>query len=254
MLKTRVMPVVLLTGYNVVKSVNFGVFRTLGNPITVCRIYESRGVDELILLDIRATPEARVPQVDIIRDISGECFMPLTVGGGIKTVEQARLLLRNGADKIAINTSAVESPELITAISKEFGAQCCVISIDVKLEADGRYQVYTHGGKTPAGLDPVAWAKEVEKLGAGEILLNSIDRDGTMTGYDLNLISQVSAAVKLPVVAVGGAGTPNDCVTAIRDGGATAAAAASMFHFTSHTPKIVKEHLYEAGIAVRLEH
>ena len=136
MLKTRVMPVVLLTGYNVVKSVNFGVFRTLGNPITVCRIYESRGVDELILLDIRATPEARVPQVDIIRDISGECFMPLTVGGGIKTVEQARLLLRNGADKIAINTSAVESPELITAISKEFGAQCCVISIDVKLEAD----------------------------------------------------------------------------------------------------------------------
>ena len=252
MLKTRVMPVVLLTGYNVVKSVNFGVFRTLGNPISVSRIYEGRGVDELILLDIRATPENRIPQIDIIRDISGECFMPLTVGGGIRTVEQARALLRNGADKVAINTSAVETPELITAISNEFGAQCCVVSIDVKRTANGRYEVYTHCGKQATGLDPAAWARKAEQLGAGEILLNSIDLDGMMTGYDLELISIVSKAIKLPVVAVGGAGEPSDFVAAIKQGGASAAAAASIFHFTRHTPKTVKEYLHEAGIPVRL--
>lgn len=252
MLKTRVLPIVLLTGYNVVKSIKFSTFRTLGNPITVSRVYDSRGVDELVLLDIRATTEDRGPNIEIISDIAGECFMPLTVGGGIKTVEQAREIIRSGADKISINTAAVENPQLIEDLSKEFGAQCVVVSIDCKKNPDGTTSVYTHSGKKKTDLDPIQWAKGAEQRGAGEILLNSIDQDGIMKGFDIELIKSITAAVKIPVISCGGAGEPKDFLSAIKEGGASAVAAASIFHFTSNTPKSVKEYLRDHKIPVRL--
>jgi len=252
MLKTRVMPIVLLSGYNVVKSVQFSSFRTLGNPITVSRVYDSRGVDELVLLDIRATPEGRGPNVEIIRDLSGECFMPLTVGGGIKTVEQARELLRSGADKIAINTAAVENPALLHELSEEFGAQCVVVSIDAQIDPQGLARVVTHSGKRPTQLTPPEWAARAQELGAGEILLNSVDQDGVMKGFDLSLIRSVTDRVQIPVIACGGAGTVHDFGRAILEGQASAVAAASVFHFTSITPRMVKEHLHSLNLPVRL--
>jgi imidazole glycerol-phosphate synthase subunit HisF len=252
MLKHRVLPLVLLTGYNVVKSVQFSTYRTLGNPITICRIYESRGVDELVLLDIRATTEKRGPNLDIIRDVSGECFMPLTIGGGITNVEQVRQVLRAGADKVSLNTEAVANPQLIFEISREFGAQCCVVSIDAKLTSDGQYEVYTHGGRQATGRSPAEWASQVESLGAGEILLNSIDRDGTMQGYDVELIKSVADAVSIPVVAASGAGKPEHFVQAFQEAHASAVAAASIYHFTSFTPMEVKQELQASGVAVRI--
>lgn len=252
MLKHRVLPLVLLTGYNVVKSVKFSTYRTLGNPITICRIYESRGVDELVLLDIRATVERRGPNLDIIRDISGECFMPLTIGGGITDVEQVRKILRAGADKVAVNSSAIENPQLVADIAREFGSQCCVMSIDAKQTETGGYEVYTQGGKRPTGKSPADWAREVEALGAGEILLNSIDRDGAMQGYDIELLKAVTNAVSIPVVAAGGAGEPKHFSQVFHEAQVSAVAAASIYHFTSSTPMEVKRELNARGIAVRL--
>jgi cyclase len=252
MLKQRILPIVLLTGYNVVKSVQFSSFRTLGNPITVCRVYETRGVDELLLLDIRATAEDRGPNLDIVRDISSECFMPLTVGGGISSLEQARQVVRNGADKVAVNSGAIARPQLISEIARELGRQCCVVSIDVRRQQDGQYRVYSRAGRDDTRMGPVGWAKRAEELGAGEILVNSIDQDGTMRGYDLDLVSSVAASVKIPVIAAGGAGSPRHFVEVFRQGGAAAAAAASIFHFTSFTPRIVKETLRDHNIPVRL--
>lgn len=251
MLKHRVLPLVLLTGYNVVKSIKFSTYRTLGNPITICRIYESRGVDELVLLDIRATVEKRGPNLDIIRDISGECFMPLTIGGGITDVEQVRKILRAGADKVAVNSFAVENPSLVSDISNEFGAQCCVVSIDVKQRDDGVYEVYTHGGKKPTGKPVAEWAREVESLGAGELLLNSVDRDGSMQGYDVDLFKMVTSEVSIPVVAAGGAGKPEHFSQVFNEASVSAVAAASIFHFTSFTPLEVKQELASCGIPVR---
>lgn len=251
MLKHRVLPLVLLTGYNVVKSIQFSTFRTLGNPITICRVYESRGVDELILLDIRATVEKRGPNLDIIRDISGECFMPLTIGGGITNVEQVRDILRAGADKVAVNSAAIENPKMIESIAREFGSQCCVVSIDAKKTAEG-YEVYTHGGKRSTGKTPVEWAREAEALGAGEILLSSIDRDGTMQGYDIDLLKSVTDQVSIPVIAASGAGRPEHFTEAFLNANVSAVAAASIFHFTSHTPLSVKHELDSHAIAVRL--
>ena len=252
MLKHRVLPLVLLTGYNVVKSINFSTYRTLGNPVTICRVYESRGVDELVLLDIRATIENRGPNLDIIRDISGECFMPLTIGGGITNLEQVRKVLRAGADKVSLNSSAIENPSLITEIANEFGAQCCVVSIDAKQTSDGQYEVYTHGGKRASGRKPHDWAQEAEARGAGEVLLNSIDRDGAMNGYDLALLKSVARVVTIPVVAAGGAGKPADFTQAFREADVTAVAAASIFHFTGFTPMDVKRELAASGLPVRL--
>lgn len=252
MLKHRVLPLVLLTGYNVVKSINFSTYRTLGNPITIARIYESRGVDELVLLDIRAAVEHRDPNLDIIRDISGECFMPLTIGGGITSVGQVQKILRAGADKVAVNSAAIANPRLVADIAGEFGAQCCVVSIDARRTEAGTYEVYTHGGKQATGRSPVDWAREVEQLGAGEILLNSIDRDGAMTGFDIDLIRSVTDVVAVPVVAAGGAGKPEDFCEVFREAQASAVAAASIYHFTSFTPRDVKRQLQDCGIAVRL--
>ena len=252
MLKHRILPLVLLTGYNVVKSIKFSTYRTLGNPITICRIYESRGVDELVLLDIRATVEQRGPNLDIIRDISGECFMPLTIGGGISEIEQVRKVLRSGADKVAVNSSAVGNPQFVADIASEFGSQCCVVSIDVKQKIDGSYEVYTHGGKQPSGKSPVDWAREVEDLGAGEILLNSIDLDGTMQGYDIDLVKPIAEAVSIPVIAAGGAGTPEHFYQVFHDTKISAGAGARIIHFTSFTPMEVKQKLTSNGVAIRI--
>jgi cyclase len=217
MLKTRVLPIVLLTDYNVVKSIQFSTFRTLGNPITVCRVYDARAV-----------------------------------GGGIRTLDQVRQLLRHGADKVAINTGAIESPRLISEIADEFGSQCVVASIDVKKDSEGIHRIYSHSGKKLTSLIPEYWAAQVQKLGAGEILLNSIDSDGAMKGYDIELIKMVTQAVRIPVVACGGAGKLQDFASAIIEGGANAVAAASVYHFTSLTPKDVKEYLRKKGVPVRL--
>jgi imidazole glycerol-phosphate synthase subunit HisF len=252
MLKHRVLPLVLLNGYNVVKSVQFRTYRTLGNPITICRIYEGRGVDELVLLDIRATVEKRGPNLDIIRDISGECFMPLTIGGGIVNLEQVRQILRAGADKVAVNSSAIENPQLVADIAREFGSQCCVVSIDAKQTGRHSYEVYTHGGKQLASKTPADWAREAESLGAGEILLNSIDRDGVMQGYDIELMRSVTAAVSIPVIAAGGAGKPEHFSQVFKEAHVSAVAAASIYHFSSITPMEVKHELDISGIAVRL--
>ena len=252
MLKTRVMPVVLLTGYNVVKGIQFGTYRTLGNPITVSKVYDGRLVDELILLDIRASQEKRGPRLDIISDIASECFMPLTIGGGIKSLDQAREVIRRGADKVAINSGALERPGLIKEISNEFGAQCVVVSIDVKENDQGEKFVFSNSGKSFTRWKADDWAEEVQNMGAGEILLNSVDRDGKMTGYDLSIIQEVKKRISIPLIVCGGAGEPKDCYEAIQIGGADAVAAASMFHFTSITPRIVKEYLQEHGIPTRL--
>ncbi|MDK9723674.1 MAG: imidazole glycerol phosphate synthase cyclase subunit [Sterolibacteriaceae bacterium MAG5] len=248
--KTRVIPVVLLTGYNVVKSIQFKTYRTIGNPVAVARVYDARNVDELILLDIRASPEERMPACDIVSDITSECFMPLTVGGGVKSVAHAEALLRSGADKIAINSGGLADPSLIKALSREFGAQCVVVSIDAVSTSDG-YLVATDGARQTTTLDARDWARKCEALGAGEILLTSVEKDGTMSGYDLDLVKAISASVRIPVIASGGAGLPSHCVGAISSG-AAAVAAASMFHFTKITPQEVKEELQREGFPTRL--
>lgn len=248
--KTRVIPVVLLTGYNVVKSIQFKTYRTIGNPVAVARVYDARNVDELILLDIRASQEGRMPACDIVSDITSECFMPLTVGGGVKSLAHAEALLRSGADKVSLNSGAIDDPELINALSREFGAQCVVTSIDALMTPDG-YRLATSGGRKATSIDVCSWARECEARGSGEILLTSVERDGTMSGYALDLIEAVSGAVRIPVIASGGAGTPSDCVGAMK-AGANAVAAASMFHFTKVTPIEVKRELRLMGFATRI--
>lgn len=247
MLKTRVMPTMLYKGYGLVKGKAFDSWRRTGGVMQTVKVYEMRGVDELILLDIAATEEGREPDFALIDEVADECFMPLTVGGGIRTIEHVRGLLKVGADKVAINTAAVENPALVAETSRTFGAQCVVASIDFR-----GTEVFTHSGKRATGLDVVAHAKECERLGAGEILLTSAARDGCMTGYDLEVTRRVSKAVKIPVIASGGAGDYEDMAKAVLEGGASAVAAAAIFHFTERTPREAKEHLAARGIRVRL--
>jgi len=249
MLRHRVIPVVLLDGYSVVKTIKFDVRRNLGNPITVARIYNTRNVDELILLDIDASKEGRKIDLVTIEDIARECFMPLCVGGGLGSVEDIAGALAKGADKVALNTEAHKTPSLVREASRTFGAQCIVVSVDVKKNDDIGYQVYLHGG-LEFSKPLVEWLPEIEALGAGEILLNSVDLDGTMTGYDQELIKMASGLVEIPVIAAGGASTPEDCARAIRSG-ASAVGVSSIFHFTNHTPDDIKAGLHEAGLPVR---
>jgi cyclase len=215
------------------------------------KVYNLREVDELVFLDITATQEGRTPDFDTVDELADECFMPMAVGGGIRTLDDVRHLLQVGADKVVINTAAIETPHLITQVSQRFGAQCVVVSIDAKRIADGTFQVYTHAGTVPVGKDPVRWAREAERLGAGEILITSIERDGTMSGYDLELIRQVSQAVSIPVISSGGAGNYGHMAQALREGRASAVAAASIFHFTQQTPLEAKRYLHENGFNVR---
>ena len=251
MLKVRVIPTILFKDIGLVKGIGFDSWRRTGSAMQAVKVYNFREVDELVFLDISATPNGRKPDFAQIDDLADECFMPMTVGGGVRTVTDIRDLLAVGADKVAINTGAVEDPELITKGAMAFGKQCVVVSIDVRRHPDGRCEVYTHCGKKPTGLDPVAWAKEAERRGAGEILLTSIDRDGTMTGYDVELSRDVAAELSIPVVAAGGAGTYEHMAEVLREGHVAAVAAASIFHFTEQTPGEAKVYLHQAGFQTR---
>ena len=252
MLKTRVVPTLLLKNSVLVKSVQFGWCRPIGIPRQAVRVFNMREVDEMVILDIEARQQDRGPIVEMVSDLAEECFMPLAIGGGIRSLEHIRELMKRGADKVVLNTEAFERPTLITEAAERFGSQCIVVSIDAKQTAPGVYEVYTHAGKHPTGRDPVSWAKEAEERGPGEILLTSIDHDGMMDGYDVPLIRAVAEAVTIPVVASGGAGKLADFADAVLHGNASAVAAASIFQYTQITPNAVKAHLRDAGVEVRL--
>lgn len=252
MLKVRVIPTLLWKNIGLVKGKGFDSWRRVGSILPAIRVYNTRQVDELILVDINATDENRLPDFETVNEISCECFVPFTVGGGIKQVNDIKEMLRAGADKIAINTAAYTDPELIKKGAKLFGSQCIIGSIDAKREADGRHICYSHSGKKSENIEVEKWAKELEKLGAGEILITSIERDGEMVGYDTELIKKVSKAVSIPVIASGGAGCYEDMFKAIKEGGASAVAAASIFHYTEQTPLEAKEYLAEKNIPVRI--
>ena len=251
MLKVRIIPTLLWKDVGLVKGVAFDSWRRVGSILPAIKVYNTRQVDELILLDITATEDDREPDYQTIEDLSAECFVPLTVGGGVKEIGQIKALLRAGADKVAINTAAYENPGLIIEASQIFGKQCIVVSIDVRKNTDGKYECYSNCGAKATGREPIAWAKEVEALGAGEILITSVERDGTMEGYDLELLKSVSAAVRIPVIASGGAGNYEDAYQALTTGQASAVAMASIFHFTEQTPLEVKKYLGERGLPVR---
>ncbi len=246
----RVVPCLDVRAGRVVKGVNFVGLRDAGDPAELAARYDAEGADEVIFLDITASSDARDTLVDAVRRTADQVFIPLTVGGGVRGVEDARTLLRAGADKVSLNTAAVARPGLVAEVSAEFGAQCTVVAIDARRVATG-WEVFTHGGRTATGLDAVAWAREVVRLGAGEILLTSMDRDGTRDGFDLELTRAVSDAVSVPVVASGGVGTLQHLVEGVTVGGADAVLAASIFHFGQHTVGEAKQVLADAGLTVR---
>lgn len=250
--KIRVIPTLLYKDVGLVKGVGFNSWRRVGSAMQAIKVYNIREVDELILLDITATREGRSPDFTMVDELADECFMPLTVGGGVRTIDDVQKLLRFGADKVALNTAAVENPELIRQIAQRFGTQCVVVSIDARRTSDGSYEVFTNSGANPTGQDPVSLARTVASLDAGEILLTAIDRDGTMEGYDIELIKRVSDAVNIPVIASGGAGCYEHMAQVLRQTKASAIAAASMFHFTHQTPLEAKRYLWERGFNVRL--
>jgi cyclase len=247
----RVIPCLDVTGGRVVKGVNFVGLRDAGDPVELAARYDAEGADELVFLDITASSDGRDTMVDVARRTADEVFIPFTIGGGIRRVDDARRLLRAGADKVSVNTSAVERPDLIGELAREYGAQCVVCAIDAKARPDGGWEVYVHGGRTPTGRDAVAWAEEAVRLGAGEILLTSMDRDGTRDGYDCALTRAVADAVSVPVIASGGVGTLRHLVEGVVDGGADAVLAASIFHFAQHSVAEAKATLAAAGITVR---
>lgn len=251
MQKTRIMPTLLYKDTTLVKGEGFDSWRRVGSLMQAVKVYNMREVDELVFLDITATDQGRGPDIALVDDFADDCFMPLCVGGGISTVEDVRNLLMAGADKIAINSAALQNPTIISDIAGKFGAQCVVASIDYKLE-NGNHMVYSHSGKTATGKNAFEWAKEAASLGAGEILLTSIERDGCMTGYDIEFIKKVSEAVGVPVIASGGAGNYEHMFEALDQGKASAIAAASIFHFTEQTPLAAKHYLKEKGIPVRV--
>lgn len=216
------------------------------------KVYNMREVDELVFLDITATDEDRPPDYDTVDELADECFMPMAVGGGIRNIEDVRHLLQVGADKVVVNTAAVEIPELVSQIAGKFGSQCVVVSIDAKQSASGDHKVYTHSGSLPTGIHPVDLAKKAERLGAGEILITSIDQDGTLSGYDIELTKKVSEAVSIPVIASGGAGSYADMAAVLKQARVSAIAAASIFHFTQQTPLEAKRYLRELGVNVRI--
>jgi cyclase len=252
MLKTRIIPTLLWRDEALVKGKGFDSWRRVGSILPAIKVYCTRQVDELMLLDITATPQNREPDFDTVADVSRECFVPLTLGGGIRSLAHIREMLRAGADKVSLNTAFFENPDLVTESAQSFGSQCIVVSIDAKKEADGTHCCYTHCGTTPTAETVESAAKRAEQLGAGEILITSIDRDGTMQGYDLELIAKVASAVRIPVIAGGGAGKPEDLLAAVAKGQASAVAAASLFHFTHYTPLEMKQFLAQNGVPTRI--
>jgi len=250
-LKVRVIPTLLWKDVGLVKGIGFDSWRRIGTLMPAVKVYNTRQVDELMLLDITATKEARPPDCDVVSEISAECFVPLTVGGGIRDLEDIKKLLRAGADKVCINSAAFELPGLISDAARHFGSQCVVVSIDARNTGNRVYECYSRCGSAPTGRKVEEWAAEVERLGAGEILITSVERDGTMQGYDLELIKKVTGHVKIPVIASGGAGNYQHMYEAITLSKASAVAAASIFQFTEQTPIGAKRFLASKGVPVR---
>jgi cyclase len=257
MLKVRIIPCLDVKDGRVVKGVNFVDLRDAGDPVEAAAAYDQAGADELCFLDITASHEKRGIMLDVVTRTAERCFMPLTVGGGVRTLEDVRTLLRAGADKVSINTAAVADRDFVACAAEKFGNQCIVVAIDAKqVSLPGEapaWEIFTHGGRNRTGLDAIAYAREVVELGAGEILLTSMDRDGTRAGFDIPLTRAVSDAVPVPVIASGGVGTLEHLTAGIRDGGASAVLAASIFHFGDHTVGEAKRHMAEAGLPVRLD-
>ena len=251
MRSVRVIPCLDVDAGRVVKGVNFVGLRDAGDPVELAARYDAEGADELVFLDITASSDARDTIVEMARRTAEQVFIPFTIGGGIRAVDDARRLLRAGADKVAVNTAAVDRPELVSELADEFGAQCVVVAIDARRTEGMGFEVFTHGGRTPTGIGAVAWAAEVVGRGAGEILLTSMDRDGTKEGFDLPLTRAVTDAVTVPVVASGGVGTLDHLVEGVTEGGADAVLAASIFHFGQHTVGEAKDVLRGAGLIVR---
>lgn len=249
MLSKRIIPCLDVDRGRVVKGTNFVDLRDAGDPVEVARRYDEQGADELVFLDISASHEGRAILIDMVRRVAETVFMPLTVGGGIRTVEDATQLIQAGAEKVSLNSAAVKTPELIAAVSRKFGSCATVVNIDPK-KVSGKYEVFINGGRTPTDLEAVAWAREVERLGAGEIVLTSMDADGTKNGYDLAILEAVCNAVNIPVVASGGAGSPEHLRLAF-EAGASAALAASIFHYGEYTIPHVKSFLHRHGVPVR---
>ena len=252
MFTKRIIPCLDVNNGRVVKGVNFVDLKDAGDPVEVAAAYDQAGADELVFLDITASSDARATAVDMVRKVAEKVFIPFTVGGGIRTVEDFKALLREGADKISINSSAINDPTLISRAAEKFGSQCVVVAIDAKRRADGGWNVYKNGGRIDVGLDAVEWAAEAEKRGAGEILLTSMNCDGAKNGYDLALTRAVVDAVKIPVIASGGAGTKEHFYEALTEGGADAALAASLFHYKELEIQDLKEYLSGRGVPVRL--
>lgn len=253
MLKCRVIPCLDVKDGRVVKGVNFVDLKDAGDPVESAIAYDAAGADELCFLDITASHENRGTILDVVRRTAEACFMPLTVGGGVRTIEDIRNLLLAGADKVSIMTAAVHNRSFVREAAEKFGSQCVVVAIDAKKVSPGRWEIFTHGGRKPTGLDALDYAKEVVELGAGEILLTSMDRDGTRSGFDIELTRAIADSVHVPLIASGGVGTLDHLVEGIRDGHATAVLAASIFHFGEFTIRAAKEHMQHAGLPVRLD-
>ncbi|MDH3701627.1 MAG: imidazole glycerol phosphate synthase subunit HisF [Alphaproteobacteria bacterium] len=252
MLKIRIIPCLDVHEGRVVKGVQFVDLVDAGDPVEQAKLYDGAGADELCFLDITASHENRDTLYDVVRRTAEQCFMPLTVGGGVRAVEDIRKLLLAGADKVSINTAAVHRPEFVAEAAERFGSQCIVVAIDAKQTSPGAWEIFTHGGRKPTGIDAVAWAERMTGLGAGEILLTSMDRDGTKSGFDNALNRATSDRIRVPLIASGGVGTLDHFVDGVRDGGASAVLAASIFHFGEYSIAEAKAHLSGAGVAVRL--
>ncbi|WP_135081410.1 imidazole glycerol phosphate synthase subunit HisF [Terasakiella sp. SH-1] len=253
MLKVRIIPCLDVADGRVVKGVNFVDLVDAGDPVEQAKVYDAAGADELTFLDITATHENRDTIYDVVRRTAEQCFMPLTVGGGVREVEDIRKLLLAGADKVSINSAAVKRPEFVREASEKFGSQCIVVAIDAKSVGEDKFEIFTHGGRKETGIDAVEWAKKMEEYGAGEILLTSMDRDGTKIGFNLPLTRAIADAVKIPVIASGGVGNLDHMVEGVTEGHASAVLAASIFHFGTYTIQETKEHMAKAGIPVRLD-
>jgi cyclase len=246
-----VIPCLDVDAGRVVKGVNFVGIRDAGDPVELAARYDAEGADELVFLDITASSDGRDTTLHMVEQVAEQVFIPFTVGGGVRTVEDARRMLRAGADKVSFNTAAVNDPELVYSAAQEYGAQCIVVAIDARRRDDGGWQVFTHGGRTPTDLDAIEWAERVCALGAGEILLTSMDRDGTKAGYDIELLQAMGAAVGVPIIASGGVGTLEDLYEGAAAGGASAVLAASIFNFGQHSVREAKTYLAERGLIVR---
>lgn len=252
MLMKRIIPCLDVTGGRVVKGTNFVNLRDAGDPVELAALYDREGADEVIFLDITASSDGRATMLDVVHRTAEEVFIPFTVGGGIRTVDDMRLMLKAGADKIGINTAAIKNPQVISDGALKFGSQCIVVAIDARQVAPQKWEVFIHGGRTSTGIDAVEWAVKAEELGAGEILLTSMDRDGTKEGFDLELTSTIARAVKIPVIASGGVGNLEHMAEGLTTGMADAALAASIFHFGEYSIRETKEYLRQKGIPVRL--